>query len=67
MNYTSRSSENVKSIFLKDENLFGFAISEKRKWLTNVAIYKAIGMEVHAKCMKGTQRVREIWRMWKID
>ena len=29
-----------------------------------MAIYKAIGMKVHAKCMKGTQRVREIWRMY---
>ena len=34
MNYTSRSSESVKPISLKDENVFGSVKPEKSKWLT---------------------------------
>lgn len=60
----SRSSESVKPIFLKDEDLFGSVKPEKSQWLTNVEIYKAIGMKVHPECIKGIQRVREMWRIY---
>ena len=48
-----RESENVKPIFLKDEDVFGSRKPERSLWLTNVEIYKAIGDKVQAQCIKG--------------
>jgi hypothetical protein len=59
-----RESENVKPIFLKDEDVFGSRKPERSLWLTNVEIYKAIGDKVQAQCIKGIQRVREMWRIY---
>jgi len=39
--------------------LFGSVKPEKSKWLTNEEIYKTIGMNVHAECIKGTHIVRK--------
>jgi hypothetical protein len=41
-----RESENVKPIFLKDEDVFGSRKPKRSLWLTNVEIYKAIGDKV---------------------
>ena len=41
-----RESDNVKPIFLKDEDVFGSRKPERSLWLTNVEIYKAIGDKV---------------------
>jgi hypothetical protein len=53
-------SENVKPIFLKDEDVFGSCKPERSLWLANVEIYKAIGDKVQVQCIKGIQR--EIFR-----
>ena len=44
-----RESENVKPIFLKDEDVLGSRKPERSLWLTNVEIYKAIGDKVQAQ------------------
>ena len=59
-----RESENVKPIFLKDEDVFGSPKPKRSLWLTNVEIYKAIGDKVQAQCIKGIQHVREMWRIY---
>ena len=56
--------EKVKPIFLKDEDVFGSRKPERSLWLTNVEIYKAIGDKVQAQCIKGIQRVGEMWRIY---
>ena len=33
-------------------------------WLTNVEIYKAIGVRVPSQCIKGIQRIRDMWRIY---
>ncbi|CAG2257768.1 CNBP [Mytilus edulis] len=33
-------------------------------WITNVEIYKAVGEKVPAECIKGIQRIREMWRIY---
>jgi hypothetical protein len=44
---SNSSSEKVKPIFLKDEDVFGSSMKPARSlWLTNVEIYKAIGVRV---------------------
>lgn len=57
-------SESVKPIFLKDLDFFGGTTPPRTQWLTNVEIYKAIGAKVPAGCIKGIQRVREMWRIY---
>lgn len=57
-------SENVKPIFMKDTDFFGSVKPPKTLWITNVEIYKAIGAKVPANCIKGIQRVREMWRIY---
>jgi hypothetical protein len=37
---------------------------ERSLWLANVEIYKAIGDKVQVQCIKGIQRVREMWRIY---
>jgi hypothetical protein len=48
-----RESENVKPIFLKDEDVFGSRKPEQSLWLTNVEMYKAIGDKVQAQLYIG--------------
>jgi hypothetical protein len=49
--------EKVKPVFLKDEDVFGSSMKPARSlWLTNVEIYKAIGVRVPSQCIKGIQR-----------
>ena len=33
-------------------------------WMTNVEVYKAVGEKVPAECIKGIQRIREMWRIY---
>ena len=33
-------------------------------WLTNVEIYNAIGVRVPSQCIKGIQRIRDMWRIY---
>ena len=33
-------------------------------WLTNVEIYKAIGVRVPSQCIQGIQRIRDMWRIY---
>ena len=33
-------------------------------WLTNVEIYKAIGVRVTSQCIKGIQRIRDMWLIY---
>lgn len=59
------SSDKVKPIFLKDDDVFGSVMKPARSmWLTNVEIYKAIGAKVPPQCIKGIQRIREMWRIY---
>ena len=60
----SDPSDRVKPIFLKDEDVFGATKPARTFWLTNVEIYKAIGEKVPAECIKGIQRIREMWRVY---
>ena len=55
---SNSSSEKVKPVFLKDEDVFGSSMKPARSlWLTNVEIYKAIGVRVPSQCIKGIQRI----------
>ena len=57
-------SDFVKPIFLKDEDVHGSMKPPRSQWLTNVEIYNAIGARVPAECIKGIQRIREMWRIY---
>jgi hypothetical protein len=62
---SNSSSEKVKPVFLKDEDVFGSSMKPARSlWLTNVEIYKAIGVRVPSQCIKGIQRIRDMWRIY---
>ena len=62
---SNTSSEKVKSVFLEEEDVFGSSIKPARSvWLTNVEIYKAIRVRVPSQCIKGIQRIREMWRIY---
>jgi hypothetical protein len=44
---SNTSSENVKPVFIKDDDVFGSSMKPVRLlWLTNDEIYKAIGVRV---------------------
>ncbi|CAC5398023.1 unnamed protein product [Mytilus coruscus] len=60
----SNSSNFVKPIFLKDSDVHGSMKPERSMWITNVEIYKAVGEKVPAECIKGIQRIREMWRIY---
>ncbi|CAG2189864.1 CNBP [Mytilus edulis] len=60
----SNSSNFVKPIFLKDSDVHGSVKPERSMWITNVEIYKAVGEKVPAECIKGIQRIREMWRIY---
>jgi hypothetical protein len=62
---SNTSSEKVKPVFLKEEDVFGSSIKPARSvWLTNVEIYKAIRVRVPSQCITGIQRIREMWRIY---
>ena len=62
---SNSSSEKVKPVFLKDEDVFGSSMKPARSlWLTHVEIYKAIGVRVPSQCIKGIQRIRDMWRIY---
>ncbi|CAG2242603.1 unnamed protein product [Mytilus edulis] len=54
----------VKPIFLKDQDVHGSVKPPRTQWLTNVEIYKSIGAKVPEECIKGIQRIREMWRIY---
>jgi hypothetical protein len=58
------SSDSVKPIFLVDQDVFGSTKPDRTHWLTNVEIYKAVGSKVPAECIKGIQRIRDMWRIY---
>ena len=62
---SNTSSEKVKPNFLNDEDVFGSSVKPARSlWLTNVEIYKAIGVRVPSQYIHGIQRIREMWRIY---
>ena len=62
---SNTSSEKVKPVFLKDEDVFGSSMKPARSlWLTNVEIYQAIGVRVPSQCIKGIQRIMEMCRIY---
>ena len=56
------SSDSVKPLFLFDRDVFGSTKPDRTHWLTNVEIYKVVGSNVPAECIKGIQRIRHMWR-----
>ena len=51
--------------FLCKDNVFGSSMKPARTlWLTNVEIYKAIGVRVPSQCIKDIQSIREMWRIY---
>lgn len=55
------SSEKVKPNFLNDEDVFGLSVKPARSlWLTNIEIYKAIGVRMPLQYIHGIQRIREM-------
>ena len=62
---SNSSSEKVKPVFLKEEDVFGSSMKPARSLrLTNVEIYKAIGVRVPSQCIKGIQRIMEMCRIY---
>ncbi|CAC5413584.1 unnamed protein product [Mytilus coruscus] len=60
----SDPSDFVKPIFLKDQDVHGSVKPPRAQWLTNVEIFKSIGAKVLKECIKGIQRIREMWRIY---
>ena len=58
------SGDSVKPLFLVDQDVFGSTKPDRTHWLTNVEIYKAVGSKVPAECIKGIQRIRDMWRIY---
>jgi hypothetical protein len=58
------SGDSVKPLFLVDQDVFGSIKPDRTHWLTNVEIYKAVGSKVPAECIKGIQRIRDMWRIY---
>ena len=58
------SGDSVKPLFLVDQDVFGSTKPDRTHWLTNVEIYKGVGSKVPAKCIKGIQRIRDMWRIY---
>ncbi|CAC5389099.1 unnamed protein product [Mytilus coruscus] len=56
----SQSSDRVKPFFLLDEDVHGTAKPARSLWLTNVEIYKAISLKVHAGCIKDKPIPRDL-------
>jgi hypothetical protein len=63
------SSDSVKPLFLVDQYVFGSTKPARTHWLTNVEIYRAVGSKVPVECIKGIQRIRDMWRryIWTIQ
>jgi hypothetical protein len=58
------SGDSVKPLFLVGKDVFGSTKPDRTHWLTNVEIYKAVGSKVPAECIKGIQRIRDMWRIY---
>ena len=56
------SSNFVKPIFIKD--VHGATKPPRSLWLTNIEICKAMGQQIPPECIKGIQRVREMWKVY---
>ncbi|CAC5377957.1 unnamed protein product [Mytilus coruscus] len=54
----------VKPIFLKRRRCTWLGETPRSLWLTNLEIYNAIGTKVPVECIKGIQRIREMWRLY---
>ncbi|CAG2234765.1 unnamed protein product [Mytilus edulis] len=61
---SSDPSDLVKPIFLKDQDVHGSEKPPRAQWLTNVEIFKSISAKVPKQCIKGIQRIREMWRIY---
>jgi hypothetical protein len=61
---TSSSLRKTGLTFSLDELLFVSMKPARSLWLTNVEIYKAIGVRVPTQCIKGIQRIRDMWRIY---
>ena len=57
-------SNMVKPIFIKDQDIFGSVTPTRNMWVTNVELYKAIGQVVKPQCIKGIQRIQNMWRIY---
>jgi hypothetical protein len=44
--------------------VFGSTKPARTHWLTNVEIYKAVGSNVPAECIKEIQRIRDMWMVY---
>ena len=44
--------------------MFGSTNAARTHWLTNIEIYKAIGSNVPAECVKEIQHIRDMWRVY---
>ncbi|CAC5368060.1 unnamed protein product [Mytilus coruscus] len=62
----SDTSDFVKPVFLKDQDVHGLFKPPRSQWLTNVEIFRSIGAncKVPPQCIKGIQRIREMWRIY---
>ncbi|CAC5402752.1 unnamed protein product [Mytilus coruscus] len=61
---SSDPSDLVKPIVLKDQDMHCSVKPPRAQWLTNVEIFKSIGAKVPKQCIKGIQRIREMWRIY---
>jgi hypothetical protein len=55
---------NVSNEKMAMQDVFGSTNPAITHWLTNVEIYKAVGTNVAAECIKGIQRIRDMWRVY---
>ncbi|CAG2190995.1 unnamed protein product [Mytilus edulis] len=61
---SSDPSDLVKPIFSKNQDVHGSEKPPRAQWLTNVEIFKSISAKVPKQCIKGIQRIREMWRIY---
>ncbi|VDI62321.1 Hypothetical predicted protein [Mytilus galloprovincialis] len=48
----------------KNQDVHGSEKPPRAQWLTNVEIFKSISAKVPKQCIKGIQRIREMWRIY---
>ncbi|CAC5380921.1 unnamed protein product [Mytilus coruscus] len=48
----------------QNQDVHGSVKPPRAQWLTNVEIFKSIGAKVLKQCIKGIQRIREMWRIY---
>ena len=63
---TEENVENtsVKPIFIKEYDIFGTTKPPKQFWLSHTEIYKAIGRVIQPQCIRGIQRIHNMWRIY---